>query len=91
LEDLEILARSPMQLENQPGDQLDLLWGARAIAAFLDTTERKVWYYADRGYLPVRRQGRLIIARKSELRKHFAAAEAPTTPPSIASETTPVR
>jgi hypothetical protein len=32
-----------MQSENQrTDDQLDLLWGAQAIAGFLGTTERKV-------------------------------------------------
>ena len=33
-----------MQSEQQPSEQLDLLWGAQAIADFLGTTERKVWY-----------------------------------------------
>ena len=58
-----------MQSENQ----LDLLWGAQAIAEFLGTTERKVWYQADRGLLPVKRQGRLLTASKAALRKHFSA------------------
>jgi hypothetical protein len=69
-----------MQSENQQGDQLDLLWGAQAIADFLGTTERKVWYQADRGLLPVKRQGRLLTASKSALRKHFGAADAATAP-----------
>jgi hypothetical protein len=65
-----------MQSENQQGEQLDLLWGAQAIAAFLGTTERKIWYQADRGLLPVKRQGRLLTASKSALRKHFATPDA---------------
>ncbi len=62
-----------MQSENQEGDRLDVLWGAKEIATFLRTTERKVFYYADRGYLPIKRQGRLLIASKAALRRHFSA------------------
>jgi hypothetical protein len=72
-----------MQSENRHhDDDLDLLWGAKAIATFLRTTERKVWYYVECGYLPVKRQGRLITASRSELRKQFAA---PTSAPKPAS------
>jgi hypothetical protein len=66
-----------MQSEQQPSEQLDLLWGAQAIADFLGTTERKVWYQADRGLLPVKKQGRLLTASKSALRKHFETPAAP--------------
>ena len=72
-----------MQSEQQPSEQLDLLWGAQAIADFLGTTERKVWYQADRGLLPGKRQGRLLTASKSALRKHFATPDA-TAAPAIA-------
>jgi hypothetical protein len=67
-----------MQLETQQSqrDQLDLLWGAQAIAEFLGTTERKIWYQADRGLLPVKKQGRLLTASRSALRKHFATPDA---------------
>jgi hypothetical protein len=69
-----------MQSEKQQANQLDLLWGAQAIADFLGTTERKVWYQADRGLLPVNRQGRLLTASKSALRKHFGADDVSTAP-----------
>ena len=71
-----------MQSEKQQSEsdqKLDILWGAQAIAEFLGTTERKVWYQADRGLLPVKRQGRLLTASRSALRKHFATPDAATT------------
>ena len=62
------------QLENQQTDQLDLLWGAKAIGDFIGIDERKVLYQTDRGLLPVKRQGRLLTASKSKLREHFDLA-----------------
>ena len=49
----------------------DLLHGATAIAKFLGLDERKVYYYAEKGQLPVTRMGALIVGSKSVLRKHF--------------------
>ena len=65
-----------MQSETQPTETLDLLWGAQAIADFLGTTERSVWYQADRGLLPIKKQGRLLTASKAALRAHFSAPTA---------------
>jgi hypothetical protein len=64
-----------MQSNNQQGDQLDLLRGAKAIAHFIRCTERQVWYLAEKGCLPVQREGRLLTASKSALRKHYGATE----------------
>jgi len=66
-----------MQSENQQTESLDLLWGAKAIGQFIGIDERAVWYQADRGLLPVKRQGRLLTASKAALRKHFATLDAP--------------
>jgi len=66
-----------MQSQNQQTDCLDLLWGAKAIGHFLGIDERQVWYQADRGLLPVKRQGRLLTASKAALRKHFETHDAP--------------
>ena len=65
-----------MQLENanQQSDQLDIIWGAKAIGDFIGLNERQVWYLADRGLLPVKRQGRLLIASRSKLREYFDLA-----------------
>jgi len=82
-----------MQSEKQQSEsdqKLDILWGAQAIAEFLGTTERKVWYQADRGLLPVKRQGRLLTASKSALRKHFETPDTTAPPaPTAAEEATP--
>ena len=65
-----------MQSKNQQTDCLDLLWGARAIGQFLGIDDRQVWYQADRGLLPVKKQGRLLTASKAALREHFATLDA---------------
>ena len=49
----------------------DLLHGAREIAEFLGVTPRKVFYYVERGQIPVTKLGSLIVASKSALRQHF--------------------
>jgi hypothetical protein len=66
-----------MQSENQTTERLDLLWGAQAIADFLGINERQVWHQADRGLLPVKKQGRLLTASKSALRELFNATNRP--------------
>jgi hypothetical protein len=45
----------------------DLLPGAARIAEFLGTTERRVYYLAERRLLPIGRVGRSLFARRSEL------------------------
>ena len=54
----------------------DLLTGAAAIAEYLGWRERRVYYAADRGYLPVRHVGNLLVARKSELDSALSASGA---------------
>ena len=66
--------------QHRPADQLDLLWGAKAIADFLGISEQQVFYQADRGYLPVTRQGRILAASKSRLRQHFNAEPIAASP-----------
>jgi hypothetical protein len=66
-----------MQSENQKSESDQkprIRWGARSIAEYINSTERKVWYMAERGLLPVTRHGRLIAAREDELDEHFKAA-----------------
>jgi hypothetical protein len=45
----------------------DLLTGAKAISEYIGWPERRVYYAADRGHLPIGHAGNLLIARKSEL------------------------
>jgi hypothetical protein len=49
----------------------DLLIGAVAIAEYLGLSERACRHQIDRGQIPTRRMGRLIVGSKTTLRKHF--------------------
>ena len=49
----------------------DLLYGAEAIAAWLDWPIRRVRHQLARGYIPVTKQGLIFVASKSRLRRHF--------------------
>jgi hypothetical protein len=69
---------SPAQIEPLAAD---LLHGAQEIADFLGIPTASVFYQVARGQIPVTRMGRLIIASKTTLRRHFA--------PELARETTP--
>jgi hypothetical protein len=55
-------------------DQLDLLWGVKAIADYVGLTERQAGYQIEIGLIPVKKQGRLVVASKANLREHFANA-----------------
>jgi hypothetical protein len=52
----------------------DLLIGAAPIAEFLGLSERACRHQLDRNTIPHRRMGRLIVASKAVLRKHFQEA-----------------
>ena len=58
-------------------EQLDILVGAKAIAAFTGLTESQVYHQAKIRALPVIRQGSLLIASRSRLREHFQAQTVP--------------
>jgi hypothetical protein len=53
----------------------DLLTGAEAIAAYLGWPTRRVYYHANRRYLPIKHVGQLLVARKSELDRALSATE----------------
>ena len=55
----------------------DLLDGAAAIAEHMgsDWTPRRVFYAAERKYLPIFRLGNRLCARKSTLRRHMEDLE----------------
>ena len=62
-------------LNDSLGD--DLLDGAAAIAEHMgpDWTPRRVFYAAERKYLPIFRLGNRLCARKSTLRRHMEGLE----------------
>jgi hypothetical protein len=49
----------------------DLLVGAALIAKYLGLTERACRHQLDRGTIPHKRMGRLLVASKAVLRAHF--------------------
>lgn len=50
----------------------DRLSGIRAIAVFIGETERRTFYLAERGLIPVGKLGATWIASRKALREHFA-------------------
>jgi hypothetical protein len=53
--------------------ELDLLTGCGAIATYLKWPERRVYNVVRNGYLPIKKVGGLLVARKSELLKALSA------------------
>lgn len=58
-----------------PTEELDLLHGAREIAAFLRISPRKTYYLLETGALPAFKLGGKWCARKSTLLAYFAELE----------------
>lgn len=56
----------------------DLLTGARPIAEFLGWPLRRVYYAAEKHYLPIGRLGAILVARRSELSKAISGATSRT-------------
>lgn len=50
----------------------DRLRGARQIAAFLHESKRRVTYLAERGILPIGKEGSALVASKQRLRRYHA-------------------
>lgn len=46
----------------------DLIYGAAAIGKEIGLPERKVFYHAERGNLPIRKIGNLLVASRCQLR-----------------------
>ena len=66
----------------------DLLPGARAIADFLGMEERQARHQIDKGTIPVRRMGALIIGSKRALRRCLVPTEAEIAAAIAASQNT---
>jgi hypothetical protein len=54
---------------NGAPEQLDYLFGLRAIAQYLGVPERRCRYWLSNGALPVSRFGRTLVSSKATLRK----------------------
>jgi hypothetical protein len=57
-------------------NQLDLLWGASAIAAYIGVDQRQAFWMLEKGRLPAKRIGSRWVASRSNLQKHFLDTEA---------------
>lgn len=56
-------------------DSLDLLWGAEAIGAYINTGRRQTFYLLATGKLPARKVGNLWVASRMALRRHLLGEE----------------
>ena len=54
----------------------DLIRGARGIAEETGMTERQVYHAAEKGHLPIKRIGGVLVALRSELRRAFSSEAA---------------
>jgi hypothetical protein len=51
----------------------DVLYGAQAIAAYLNWPVRRIYHFAAQGHLPVVKVGPHLVARKHELDRRLSA------------------
>lgn len=56
------------QLENE----LDLVWGAKAIGRELNLPERKTYYLLETGKLPGKKIGKIWVSSRPALKRWFA-------------------
>ncbi len=49
----------------------DLIYGAAAIGKEIGLPARKIFYHAERGNLPIRKIGNLLVASRRQLRVHL--------------------
>jgi hypothetical protein len=57
-------------------ENLDLVWGAKAIAAELNCNQRQAFWLLETKKNPAKKCGRLWVASRKQLRQFFAATEA---------------
>jgi hypothetical protein len=59
------------------GQELDLLWGAAAIARHLNLKNtRQAFHLLESGALPARKVGKSWVASRAKLKEHFEQVEA---------------
>jgi hypothetical protein len=57
--------------EDSAKENLDLLWGASAIAAYIGVDQRRAFYVLEEGRIPAKRIGSRWVASCQKLREHF--------------------
>lgn len=63
-------------MKSSEDGNLDLLWGAKAIASELGRTEKQTFHLLERGQIPAKKIGAQWVANRNTLRKHFEAETA---------------
>ncbi|MGB3338281.1 MAG: DNA-binding protein [Devosia sp.] len=58
-------------MTNAPSENLDLLWGATAIAAVIGKTPRATFHLLEKGQIPSVKIGAQWVASRKKLREHF--------------------
>jgi hypothetical protein len=53
----------------------DLLTGAKAIAEYVGWPERRIYYSAEKGHLPIKHVGATLVARRSALDRALTAED----------------
>lgn len=56
----------------QPENELDLVWGAKAIGKEINLTERKTYYLLETGKLPGKKVGKTWVSSRPALKQRFA-------------------
>jgi hypothetical protein len=72
----------------------DILRGAAAIATYLNESQRRVFYLAERQMLPIGRLGSTLVASKRRLREHYdrlTQGAEPQAPPRLSRQLAPPR
>jgi len=63
-------------MQENKSENLDLIWGAKEIAAALRCNERKAWYLLAKGKLPAKKVGKTWVVSREQLRQFFTASSA---------------
>jgi hypothetical protein len=63
-------------MKTDESENLDLIWGAKEIAAVIKRDERKTSYMLATKKLPAKKVGNLWVASREELRQFFATSAA---------------
>jgi excisionase family DNA binding protein len=58
-------------------NELDLLWGSKAIGAELGLSQRQVYWLLEAGRVPATKVGRRWCASRVILKQHFVLSSAP--------------
>jgi hypothetical protein len=65
--------RESNSADNALGDDaVDVLWGARAIAKYINRSERQTYFLLEEGHLPGRKVGGTWTSTRCKLRAHFS-------------------